>query len=168
MLRNKCAKVVLRVLSSWEVEGGSSLVQYKILFVQIFHIVFFMKRIFVYPLPKLVRRSHSVLRHGRSGYEIISLRSHSLSQLFFWILFVLSQWELHCSCLKPLVLSNVVQGGSLSPSIQDYYCSLKNRALMDKIMWSSELQSVTLLRFCTCPPHPQSIERYQQKLRLYG
>ena len=147
MLRNKCAKVVLRAPSSWEVEGSSSLVQCNILFVQIFHIVFFMKRIFVDPLPKLLPRSHSVLHRGRSGYEITSLRSHSLTHSLThslnnsheYLLFCHNQWELHCSFLKPLVLSNVVQGGSLSPSIQDYYCSLKNPALMDKIMWSSEL-----------------------------
>ena len=80
----------------------------------------------------------------------------------------LLQRELHCSCLKSLVLSNVVQGGSLSTSMQDYNCSLKNPALMDTILWSSVLQSVTLIIFCTCPPHPQSIKLYQQRLRLYG
>ena len=79
MLRKKCAEVVLRALSSWEVEGSSSLVQCNILFVQIFHIVVFMKRIFVDPLLKLLPRSHSVLRRGRSGYEITSPRSHSLT-----------------------------------------------------------------------------------------
>ena len=86
MLRNKCAKVVLRaqwfvtVEGSWEVVGDSSLVQYKTRFGQIFHIVFFMKHIFFD--PPLAPRSRPVLRRGRSGYEITSLPSHSLSQLF--------------------------------------------------------------------------------------
>ena len=86
MLRNKRAKVVLRaqwfvtVEGSWEVVGDSSLVQYKTRFGQIFHIVFFMKHIFFD--PPLPPRSRPVLRRGRSGYEITSLPSHSLSQLF--------------------------------------------------------------------------------------
>ena len=71
MLRNKCAKVVLRaqwfvtVEGSWETVGDSSLVQYKTRFVQIFHIFFFMKHIFFDP-PLAPR----------------SLPSRSLSQLF--------------------------------------------------------------------------------------
>ena len=44
-----------------------------------------MKHIFVDPPPKFVPRSHSVLRRGRSGYEITSLpSSHSLSQLLIY------------------------------------------------------------------------------------
>ena len=87
MLRNKWVKVVLRaqwlvtVEGSWEKVGDSSLVQCKTRFVQIFHIFFFMKHIFVEPLPNLVPRSHSVLYRARFGYEITSLPSHSLSQL---------------------------------------------------------------------------------------
>ena len=132
MLRNKCAKFVFRaqwlvtVGSSWEVVGDSSLVQCKTRFVQIFHIFFFMEHIFVDPHPKLVPRSRSVLRRGRSGYEIMSPFSLTHSLNYLWIPFVLSQLKLHCSCLKPLVLSNV-QGGSLSASIQDYNCSLRIR-----------------------------------------
>ena len=132
MLRNKYAKVVLRaqwfstVKGSWEVVGDSSLVQYKTRFGQIFHIVFFMKHIFVDPTPNLAPRSRSVLRRGRSGYKITyPLLAHSLNNL--WRPFVLSQLKLHCSCLKPLVLSNVVQGGSLSAFMQDYNCSLRIR-----------------------------------------
>ena len=80
----------------------------------------------------------------------LSLLTRSLNYLL--ILFDLSQWELHCSCVKPLVLSNVVQGESLSASFQDYYCCPKNPALIGKIMWSSELQSVTLLKFASVLP----------------
>ena len=39
------------------------------------------------------------------------LLTHSLNCLF--IPFVLSQWELHCSCLKPLVLSKICSGWEL-------------------------------------------------------
>ena len=91
MWRNKCVKVVLRaqwlvtVEGSWEVVGDSSLVQCKTRFVQIFHIFFFMKQIFVDPPPKLVPRSRSFLRRGRFGYKITSPPSHSLSQLFIYI-----------------------------------------------------------------------------------
>ena len=133
MLRNKCAKFVFRaqwlvtVGSSWEVVGDSSLVQCKTRFVQIFHIFFFMKHIFGDPPPKLVLRSRSVLRRGRSGYEITSPFSFTHSLNYLWIPSVLSQLKLHCSCLKPLVLSNVVQGGSLSASFQGYNCSLRIR-----------------------------------------
>ena len=60
----------------------SSLVQCKTRFVQIFHIFFLMKHIFVDPLPNLVPRSHSVLRCGRSGYDITyPLLTHSLNYL---------------------------------------------------------------------------------------
>ena len=53
--------------------------------VQIFHIFFFMKHIFVDPPPQFVHRFHSVLRRGRSGYEITSLpSSHSFSQLLIY------------------------------------------------------------------------------------
>ena len=38
---------------------------------------------------------------------------------------------------------------------------------MDKMMWSTELQLVTLIIFFTFPPHPLIIERYQQRSRLY-
>ena len=133
MLRNKCAKFVFRaqwlvtVSSSWQVVGDSSLVQCKTRFVQIFHIFFFMEHIFCDPPLKLVPRSHSVLRRGRSGYEISSPFSLTHSLNYLWIPFVLSQLKLHCSCLKPLVLSNVVQGGSLSASFQGYNCSLRIR-----------------------------------------
>ena len=147
MLKNKCAKVVLRaqwlvtVEGSWEKVGGSSLLQCKTHFglnPEIFHIFFFMKHFFVDPSPNFVLGFHSVLRRGISGTRLpLSLLTHSLNYL--WIPFVLSQWELHCSCLKPLVLSNVVQNGRLSASFQDYNCFLRNPALMDKIMWSSEL-----------------------------
>ena len=88
MFRRKCAKVVFRVQwlvtvgSSWEVVGDSSLVQCKTRFVQIFHIFFFMKQIFVDPPPKFVPRSRSVLRRGRFGYKITTTPSHSPSQLF--------------------------------------------------------------------------------------
>ena len=53
MLRNKCAKVVLRaqwlvrVEGSWETVVDSSLVQCKTRFVQLFHIFFFIKHIFL-------------------------------------------------------------------------------------------------------------------------
>ena len=166
MFRRKCAKVVFRaqwlvtVGSSWEVVADSSLVQCKTRFVQIFHMFFFMKQM-SYPDLAL---SYAV---GDSGTRLpLPLLTHPLNCLR--IPFVLLQWELHCSCLKPLVLSNVVQGGSLSASIQDQNSFLKNPALMNRILWSSELQSVTLITFGTCPPHPLSIERYQQRLRLYG
>ena len=158
ILRNKCAKFVFRaqwlvtVGSSWEVVGDSSLVQCKTRFVQIFYVFFFIEHIFVDPPPKLVPRSRSVLRRGRSGYEITSPFSLTHSLNYLWIPSVLSQLKLHCSCLKPLVLSNVVQGGSLSASFQDYYCCPKNPALIGKIMWSSELQSVTLLKFAPVLP----------------
>ena len=97
ILRNKCAKFVFRaqwlvtVGSSWEVVGDSSLVQYKTRFVQIFHIFFFMEHIFVDPPPKLVPRSRSVLRRGRSGYEITSPFSLTHSLNYLWIPSVLSQ-----------------------------------------------------------------------------
>ena len=59
----------------------------------------------------------------------LALPSHSLTHSlnYVWIPFVLSQLKLHCSCLKPLVLSNVVQGGSLSASFHGYNCSLRIR-----------------------------------------
>ena len=94
MLRNKCAKFVFRaqwlvtVGSSWEVVGGSSLVQCKTRFLQIFHTFFFMKHIFVDPPNKLVPRSRSVLRRGRSGYEITSPFSLTHSLNYLWIPFV--------------------------------------------------------------------------------
>ena len=74
---------LVTVSSSWQVVGGSSLVQYKTRFVQIFHIFFFVEHIFVDPPPKLVPRSRSVLRRGRSGYEIMFPFSltHSLNYL---------------------------------------------------------------------------------------
>ena len=89
MLRNKCAKFVFRaqwlvtVGSSWEVVGDRLLVQCKTRFVQIFHIFFFMEHIFGDPPIKLVPRSRSVLRRGRSGYEITCPFSltHSLNYL---------------------------------------------------------------------------------------
>ena len=94
MWRNKCAKFVFRaqwlvtVGSSWEVVGDSSLVQCKTRFVQIFHIFFFMEHIFVDPSPKLVPRSRSVLRRGRSGYEITSTFSLThLSIIYEYLLF---------------------------------------------------------------------------------
>ena len=162
------ARWLLTVEGSWEKVGDSSVVQCKTRFGQIFHIFFFVKHIFVDPLPNRVPRSRCVLRRGSSGYEITSLPSHSISlSIICEYLFVLSQWKLHCSCLKPLVLSNVVQGGSLSASFQDYHCFLKNPALMDKMMWSTELQLETLIIFFTFPPHPLIIERYQQRSRLY-
>ena len=124
MFRRKYAKVVFRaqwlvtVGSSWEVVGDSSLAQCKTHFVQIFHIFFFMKQIFVGPplssYPDLAL-SYAV---EDSGTRLpLPLLTHPLNCLR--IPFVLLQWELHCSCLKPLVLSNVVQGGSLAASIQD-------------------------------------------------
>ena len=94
MLRNKCAKFVFRaqwlvtVGSSWEVVGGSSLVQCKTRFLQIFHTFFFMEHIFVDPPHKLVPRSRSVLRRGRSGYEITSPFSLTHSLNYLWIPFV--------------------------------------------------------------------------------
>ena len=119
MLRNKCAKVVLRaqwfvtVEGSWEKVGDSSLVQCKTRFVQIFHIFFFMKPLILYPDLTL---SYAV---GDLGTRLpLLLLTPYLNCLF--MSFVLSQWKLLCSCLKPLVLSNVVQGGNFSPSIQDY------------------------------------------------
>ena len=133
MLRKKCAKFVFRaqwlvtVGSSWEVVGDRLLVQCKTRFVQIFHIFFFMEHIFGDPPLKLVPRSRSVLRRGRSGYEITCPFSLTHSLNYLWIPSVLSQLKLHCSCLKPSVLSNVVQGGSLSASFQDYNCSLRIR-----------------------------------------
>ena len=69
---------------------------------------------------------------------------------------------------KPLVLSNVVQGGSLSASIQNYNCSLKNPALMDKIMWSVRVIVSASPQIYTCLLHPLSIKFNQQILRLYG
>ena len=74
------AQWLVTVGSSWEVVGDSSLVQYKTRFVQIFHIFFFMEHIFVDPPPKLVPRSRSVLRRGRSGYEITSPFSLTLDR----------------------------------------------------------------------------------------
>ena len=53
MLRNKCAKVVLRIQwlvrveGSWETVVDSSLVQCKTRFVQLFYIFFFIKHVFV-------------------------------------------------------------------------------------------------------------------------
>ena len=63
------AQWLVTVEGSWEKVGDSSLVQCKTRFVQIFHIFFLMKHIFVDPLPNLVPRSYSVLRRGRSGYD---------------------------------------------------------------------------------------------------
>ena len=148
------ARWLLTVEGSWEKVGDSSVVQCKTRFGQIFHIFFFVKHIFVDPLPNRVPRSHCVLRRGSSGYEITSLPSHSISlSIICEYLFVLSQWKLHCSCLKPLVLSNVVRGGSLSASFQDYNC---NPPLIGTIMWSLELWSVILLRFASALPPPPS------------
>ena len=79
MLRNKCVKVVLRV--QWLVTIEGSLVQCKTRFVQIFHIFFFMKHIFVDSPSKLVRRSHSVLRRGRSGYENTDVYEHGITTI---------------------------------------------------------------------------------------
>ena len=84
MLRNKCAKFVFRaqwlvtVSSSWQVVGGSSLVQYKTRFVQIFHIFFFVEHIFVDPPPKLVPRSRSSYAVGDLVTRLC-LPSHSLT-----------------------------------------------------------------------------------------
>ena len=118
MFRRKCAKVVFRaqwlvtVGSSWEVVGDSSLVQCKTRFVQIFHIFFFMKQIFVDPplssYPDLAL-SYAV---GDSGTRLpLPLLTHTLNCLR--IPFVLLQWELHCSCLKPLVLVKCCSGWEL-------------------------------------------------------
>ena len=79
MLRNKCVKVVLR--AQWLVTIEGSLVQCKTRFVQIFHIFFFMKHIFVDSPSKLVRRSHSVLRRGRFGYENIGVYEHGITTI---------------------------------------------------------------------------------------
>ena len=154
---------------SWEVKkrGDRSLVHCKTHFgqnPQISHIFFFLKHFFVDPSPDFVLRSQSYAV-GDLGTGLPPLLTPSLDYL--WLPLFLSQRKLHCSCLKPLVLSNVVQGGNLSASIQDYHCFLKNPALMDKMMWSIELQLVTLIIFFTFPPHPLIIERYQQRSRLY-
>ena len=115
--------------------------------VHIFHIFFFVNHIFVYPLPNLVPRSHSVLRRGGSGYEITSLPSHSLSQLL-----------MDTSMKAALFLSQTISATKccsrweLICFLQDYNCSLKNPALMGKIMWSSELYSVILPRFASALP----------------
>ena len=55
--------------------------QCKTRFVQIFHIFFFMKHIFVDSPSKLVRRSHSVLRRGRSGYENTGVYEHGITTI---------------------------------------------------------------------------------------
>ena len=132
MLRNKCAKVVLRAQWLVTVEGslgksGGQLIcaMQDTLCSNIPHLFLYQAHFFN-PPPSLVPRSRSVLRRGRSGYKITyPLLTHSLNYLR--IPFVLSQWELHCFCHKPLVLSNVVQGGSLSASFQEYNCSLRIR-----------------------------------------
>ena len=98
MVRNKCAKVVLRaqwfvtVEGSWEVVGDSSLVQYKTRFGQIFHIVFFMKHIFFDPPPH--PPSHQDLALSYAVGDLVrrlplSLVTHSLNYLL--VSFDLSQ-----------------------------------------------------------------------------
>ena len=79
MLRNKCVKVVLR--AQWLVTIEGSPVQCKTRFVQIFHIFFFMKYIFVDSPSNLVPRSHSVLRRGRSGYENTGVYKHGITTI---------------------------------------------------------------------------------------
>ena len=161
MLRNKCAKfeftaqglVTVGVFGKWWVTAHLCNARRKTRFVQIFHIFFFMEHIFVDPPLKLIPRSHSVLRRWRSGYEISSPFSltHSLSQLFMntfcfvtikAALFLFktistikccSRWELIC------FLSRL----QLFP---------KNPALMGKLVWSSKLQSVTLIIFAPAVP----------------
>ena len=73
------------------------------------------------------------------SYAVGDLVTVTLSIIYEFLLFCHNESCIVLNCLKPLVLSNVDQGGSLSASFQDYNCSLKNPALMGKIMWSSEL-----------------------------
>ena len=145
MLRNKCVKVVLRaqwlvtVEGSWEKVGDSSLVQCKTRFVQIFHMFFFMKQIFVDPPPKFVPRSRSVLRRGRFGNKITSPHSHSLSQLFINIFcFVTMRAALFLS--QTISAIKCCSGWELVSfhSRLEWNCVLKNPAFMDTIMWLSE------------------------------
>ena len=155
---------------SWEVKkrGDRSLVHCKTHFgqnPQISHIFFFLKHFFVDPSPDFVLRSQSYAVEDL-GTGLPPLLTPSLDYL--WLPLFLSQRKLHCSCLKPLVLSNVVQGGSLSASTQNYNCSLKNPALMDKIMWSVRVMVSDSPQINTCPLHPLSIKFNQQILRLSG
>ena len=174
MLRNKCAKLVFRaqwlvtVGGSWEVVGDGSVVQCKTHFVQIFHIFFFMEHIFGDPPLKLVPRFRSVLRRGRSGYEIMSPFSltHSLSQLFMNTLcFVTIKAALFL--FKTISAIKCCSRWELICFLSRLQLFPKNPALMGKLMWSSKLQSVTLIIFAPAVP-PLSIRRYQQRLRLYG
>ena len=128
--------VVSRGEGSEEEVGDSSLVQYKTRFVQISHILFFYEAhsccsSFLISCPDATL-SYTV---GDLGTILPPSLLLTHSQLF-----INTFWELHYSSRKPLVLSNVVQWGSLSSSIEDYNSS-RHESFMNKFMfmWSSEL-----------------------------
>ena len=149
MLRNKCAKVVLRaqwlgtVEGSWEKVVDSSLVQCKTRFVQVFHIFFFAKHIFlIFPLISYLDLALSYAL-GDLGTRL-PIPSLSLSQLcmntFCFITMraalFLSQTISAIKCCSRWELICFLSRLQLFP---------KNSALISKIMWSSELQSMTLI-----------------------
>ena len=143
MLRNKCAKVVLRaqwlvtVEVSWEKVVDSTLVQCKTRLVQLFHIFFFMKHIF-FILPLISYPDLALSYAVRDLGTRFPLPSHSLSQLFMnTFCFVtmraalfLSQTISAIKCCSRWELICFLSRLQLFP---------KNQALMGKIMWSSEL-----------------------------
>ena len=96
MLRNKCAKFVFRaqwlvtVSSSWQVVGGSSLVQCKTRFVQIFHIFFFVEHIVVDPPPVVLKVTVSDPHHICTcrPYPLSIGRYQQMLRLYGWLDFV--------------------------------------------------------------------------------
>ena len=173
MLRNKCVKVVLTaqwlvtVEGSWEKVGDSSLVQRKTRFVQIFHIFFFMKQIFVDPPPKLVRRSRSFLCCGRIGYKITSPPPHSLSQLFIYTFCFITM-------IAALFLSQTISATQCCSrweriSLHSRLPSFPEESGVDG--QNDVIDRVTVTdphHIFHLPSHPLSFERYQQRSRLYG
>ena len=125
MLRKNAQKspVVSHGEGSEEEVGDSSLVQCKTRFVQISHIFFFYEAHFCCS-PFLISCPDVTLSYTVGDLGTIlppSLLTHPQ-------LFINTFWDLHWSSLKPLVLSNVVQWGSLSSSIQGYNSSLMNHS----------------------------------------
>ena len=105
------------------------------------------------PPLKLVPRFRSVLRRGRSGYEIKSSFSltHSLSQLFMNTLcFVTIKAALFL--FKTISAIKCCSRWELICFLSRLQLFPKNPALMGKLMWSSKLQSVTLIIFAPAVP----------------